>query len=230
MSFIVRSIALVPPSSCGVGRSTTRLMALHSADGSCTMAAMNSEPVSVHIVRIVKAGQEKAFEESLRDFFVSAKPIPGQLSVSVVRPLASEASQEWGILRTFDSEQHRDEFYSSRLFREYESHIAQYTDCPAKITQISGLETWFAIPGTKAIVPPPKWKMALVTYVAVYLTSSLVSQSIGTSVQTYPRWLASGISVAIVVVALTWVVMPLMVRVFRPWLYQSLLRKSGSPA
>ena len=71
---------------------------------------MISHPVSTQAIRVIKKGQEAAFEAALRDFFKRAKPIPGQLSVSVVRPLVGSTSQEWGILRTFESDRHRDDF------------------------------------------------------------------------------------------------------------------------
>ena len=39
----------------------------------------------------------------------------------------------------------------------------------------TGLETWFTLPYLKAIVAPPKWKMAIVTFIAAYGISSLVT-------------------------------------------------------
>lgn len=71
--------------------------------------------VSSQVIRVVKAGQEQAFEESLREFFAKAEAIPGQLSVHV-RPMEGN---EWGILRTFRSEADRDNFYKSDLFQRY---------------------------------------------------------------------------------------------------------------
>ena len=41
--------------------------------------------------------------------------------------------------------------------------------------QATGLETWFTIPDLKAIVPPPKWKMAIVSFIGAYCISSLAS-------------------------------------------------------
>ena len=39
---------------------------------------------------------------------------------------------------------------------------------------LSGLETWFTLPGQRAIVPPPRWKMALVTVLGVWPASMFV--------------------------------------------------------
>ena len=36
----------------------------------------------------------------------------------------------------------------------------------------SGLETWFVLPDLKTVVPP-RWKMAIVVFIAAYTTSKL---------------------------------------------------------
>ena len=184
---------------------------------SCSL--MTSHPVSTQAIRVIKKGQEAAFEAALRDFFERAKPIPGQLSVSVVRPLVGSTSQEWGILRTFESDRHRDEFFSSELFREFNAHVAQFTEGSYRMQQVSGLETWFTVPGSRAIVPPPRWKMATVTFIGVYVTSNAIDLLIGSRVRGLMPWLASAIGIGVTVVVLTWVVMPLLARFFRTWLY-----------
>jgi len=35
------------------------------------------------------------------------------------------------------------------------------------------METWFTLPDLKTIVPPPRWKMAIVVFIAAYGISSL---------------------------------------------------------
>jgi uncharacterized protein len=37
----------------------------------------------------------------------------------------------------------------------------------------TGMETWFTLPDLKTIVAPPKWKMAIVVFIAAYTISSL---------------------------------------------------------
>jgi uncharacterized protein len=185
----------------------------------CILFVVTSHPVSTQAIRVIKKGHEEAFEAALRDFFKRAQPIPGQLSVSVVRPLVGSASREWGILRTFESERHRDNFFNSELFREFDAYVAQFTEGPYRIQQVSGLETWFTVPGSRSIVPPPRWKMATVTFVGVYVTSNAIGLLIGPHVRTMMPWFASAIGIAITVIVLTWVAMPLLARFFRAWLY-----------
>jgi antibiotic biosynthesis monooxygenase (ABM) superfamily enzyme len=177
---------------------------------------MESQPVSTQVVRRIKAGQEEAFERTLKEFFVKAKPIPGQLSVNVVKPAVG--SRDWGILRTFASESHRDQFFASETFRDYEQYVSQFVEGDSRVEHLCGLETWFTAPGAVAIIPPPRWKMAIVTFFGVYFTSTLVGLLLGPSLQSLPNWLSSAVAVAITVACLTWLVMPNLSRLLRPWL------------
>jgi uncharacterized protein len=43
--------------------------------------------------------------------------------------------------------------------------------------RVTGLETWFYLPNLKTIGAPPKWKMAIVSFIAAY-SISLVAHSI----------------------------------------------------
>jgi len=47
----------------------------------------------------------------------------------------------------------------------------------------TGLETWFAVPDLKTVVTPPRWKMAIVVFIAAYaislLSRSILNPSIG---------------------------------------------------
>jgi len=43
---------------------------------------------------------------------------------------------------------------------------------PATRFTLSGLETWFSLPGPRVMAPPPKWKMTLVTWAVVWHCSA----------------------------------------------------------
>jgi antibiotic biosynthesis monooxygenase (ABM) superfamily enzyme len=84
----------------------------------------------------------------------------------------------------------------------------------------TGLETWFSLPG-QTIVPPPKWKMALVTFAAVYPLSILFNWLVAPSVNGwFTVWRAALFPLALVPL-LTFVVMPRLSRLLKHWLYGS---------
>jgi len=81
---------------------------------------------------------------------------------------------------------------------------------------LSGLEAWFRGGGEPL---PPRWKMALLTWPAVWFVSMLVRAVVAPAIgPNLPQVLESGVVTAGVVAILTWVAMPLVVRMARPWL------------
>ena len=82
--------------------------------------------------------------------------------------------------------------------------------------QLSGLEAWFR-DGQEPI--PPRWKMALLTWPAVWLVSMLVRAILAPALgPNIPQVIESGLITAGVVATLTWVAMPYVVKIARPWL------------
>src|SRR5918995_1171688 len=82
--------------------------------------------------------------------------------------------------------------------------------------RVSGLETWFALPGRTAPAPP-RWKMFLVSFGAIYVLQLVLTVLVG------PFGWATPVRVAVVTVGvtflMTWLVMPTAARVLQDWLY-----------
>ncbi len=179
----------------------------------------NQAPVTVAVIRVVKPGCEEAFERALHDFVQDSLHLRGQLGVHILRPPPGSGSREYGILRRFENAEARDEFYRSPLFEEWKQKVSGLVEGEPRYERLSGLETWFTLPGQRAIVPPPRWKMALVTLVAVYPLSLLLSITVGNWISRWPKLLNSLVFNACIVSGLTWVLMPRLTRLFKAWLY-----------
>lgn len=82
----------------------------------------------------------------------------------------------------------------------------------------TGLETWFSLPG-ESTSAPPRWKMALVTFCAVYPLSLLLQITIVPVTEAWPTLVRAVIFPLIVVPTLTYAFMPLLSRLLRRWLY-----------
>jgi antibiotic biosynthesis monooxygenase (ABM) superfamily enzyme len=66
---------------------------------------------------------------------------------------------------------------------------------------------------------PHRWKMALLTWIAVWPTSMFISLMLKpTLARNFPHVLAAGVVAGGIVVILYWIAMPLLVRVTRRWL------------
>jgi antibiotic biosynthesis monooxygenase (ABM) superfamily enzyme len=177
------------------------------------------EPVTVAVTRIVKAGCEEEFERAIHDFVQRSLHLPGQLGVHILRPAPGSGSREYRILRRFASAEARDEFYRLPLFDGWKQKVAGLVEGEPRYEQLSGLETWFTLPGQRAIVPPPRWKMAIMTLLGVYPASLLLGVTVGNWIGGWPISVSSLIIGALMVILLTWVLMPLLTRLFKAWLY-----------
>ena len=87
------------------------------------------------------------------------------------------------------------------------------------VQRASGLEAWFTLPGKQAIVPPPRWKQLLVTLLGAYPLVVLVSAFLLPLLGNWPLLLRSAVLPVVLLTAMTYVVMPLLTRLFKPWLY-----------
>jgi len=177
-----------------------------------------AEAVAVLTLRTVRAGCEERFEAALHDFIARSLHAEGQRGVHVLRPEPGIGSREYGIVRRFDSRVSRDRFYGSPLFRQWEAALSPLTEGEPRHQELSGLETWFTLPGQRALIPPPRWKMAVVTVIGVWPVSMLVPWLLNPFITNLPQLLqALAVAVGIVIV-LTWAVMPVLARILHPWL------------
>jgi antibiotic biosynthesis monooxygenase (ABM) superfamily enzyme len=81
----------------------------------------------------------------------------------------------------------------------------------------TGLETWFAVP-SRSVAPavPLRWKMALVTWLALLPQVVLLSLLIPAEL---PMLVRAALSTAVAVAMLTWLVMPRLAGLLHKWLY-----------
>lgn len=78
----------------------------------------------------------------------------------------------------------------------------------------TGLETWFVLPDLKTVVPP-RWKMAIVVFIAAYTTSLLSRAFLSPVYSEWPLLASTIISTTILVVSLTYFALPVLSRLLR---------------
>jgi antibiotic biosynthesis monooxygenase (ABM) superfamily enzyme len=169
----------------------------------------------------VRQGCEAKFQQALREFFDASLAQAGGLSASMLAPLPGSNSSEFGILRTFGSEKERDAFYDSPLFKAWEERAKVMTEGEPIYRQLHGLETWFH---NSRQPDPPQWKMALLTFIAVWPVSmAAVPAVLGPVIgQRVPNFVFAGAVAAGIVLVLTWADMPVLVLAARNWLQPKL--------
>jgi antibiotic biosynthesis monooxygenase (ABM) superfamily enzyme len=170
--------------------------------------------VHAAIMRVVRPGREPEFEALIQQFFEEAARQPGVCGAYLIRPIVGSHSREYGILRSFHSKEDRDRFYGSDVYRRWNDAVAPLVEGGPQRRELHGLEAFFH--GNAP--PPPRWKMALLTWVgvnpAVYIFSNAVPAVFGE----LPMLVRLLLVNAFVVASLAWVFMPALTKLFSRWL------------
>jgi antibiotic biosynthesis monooxygenase (ABM) superfamily enzyme len=175
------------------------------------------DTIHIAILRRVRKEHAAAFERALADFVSRSLAEPGARGVHCIYPPPGSGSLEYGILRSFARAADRDAFYKTALYKEWLATIEPMVEGEPTYRRLEGLEAWFRAPHDRL---PPRWKMALLTWIAVWPVSMLVAAIVLPLLgPTFPRILASGVVAGGIVAVLTWGAMPLLVKLARPWLH-----------
>jgi antibiotic biosynthesis monooxygenase (ABM) superfamily enzyme len=67
-------------------------------------------------------------------------------------------------------------------------------------------------------VPPPRYKMALLTWPGAWALITLILWVLGPAIRTWPLPLQTLVVSALMVLAMTWLLMPHLTRIFAGWL------------
>jgi len=89
----------------------------------------------------------------------------------------------------------------------------------AKDEHLTGLETWFELPERPRRPAPPRWKMAITTWVGVFPLLALLQWLISPRLANLPLIGRVMLLTLIVVGLMTYVVMPRLARILQRWLY-----------
>ncbi len=172
-------------------------------------------PIHIAITRRVKPGCEAEFQAALREFFQTSFAHGGVLGATMIVPPPGSDSREFGILRSFANEKERDDFYTSPLFKAWEKKCEPLTESNSWTHRpLHGLEAWFRSPHH----PPPKWKMAVATFIGVFPLAMILTLTLGPLIREWHFVLRNAVFNAFVVTLLAWVVMPVVTRLLSGWL------------
>ena len=178
-------------------------------------AGAGVEPVTVTVARRVAPGREVEFEEWAEELNQAASRFPGFLGAGLLRP--GHVGTDWHVVYRFDSPAHLAGWERSaeraRLLDRGEELVED-----TATHHVSGLETWFALPGRTAPAPP-RWKMFLVSVAGIYTLQLVLHVLFDRTVQGWPLLARVAALAAPVTALMTWVIMPRLARLLQGWLY-----------
>ena len=182
---------------------------------------MTVEPVTAVFVRDVKPDRMRDFEEWAEGIIQAVRRFDGYLGADVIRP-GDHSHPEYVIVLRFDEYEQLRTWMGSKVREEWLKKSEELTMGETYIQEAHGFEPWFTLPDhSSSSAPPARYKMALITILAIYPPLLVVSTILSSVLQGWPRALLILLSVLILVPAMTYYIMPWMTRLFRSWLYPS---------
>jgi antibiotic biosynthesis monooxygenase (ABM) superfamily enzyme len=178
-------------------------------------SAGHREPVTAVFARRVKPGHEVEYEALARQMVDSSEEFPGQVGATV---LHEADSPSYTIVYSFTDQPALRAWLDSprravllgRADRIAESHL--------RLPQLTGLETWFTLPHQATIKSPPRWKMWLVSLLAIYPFVVAFQVWLLPPIKTWPLLVRSAILPLTLLTLMTFVVMPVVTQIAQPWL------------
>jgi antibiotic biosynthesis monooxygenase (ABM) superfamily enzyme len=181
--------------------------------------AFSEESATAVVVRRIHPEKTEVFEEMLLQVNSLRSRFEGHLGTTVVRPREKDHLEYIIVIRFRDAGALRGWTESEELA----DWMAKAEDCTLEksVHQKTGLETWFNLPGRPPTTAPSRVKMALAVFLAIYPLVQILNLWVGPALAKLELAvpLDSVIPTALMVVTMTWVVMPAVTWLLWPWLH-----------
>ncbi|MEO1685684.1 MAG: antibiotic biosynthesis monooxygenase [Cyanobacteria bacterium J06631_12] len=176
------------------------------------------QSVTAVISHRVREGRAAGYEEWIKGISAAAREFPGHMGVSFLRPQPG-ASPDYVIVLQFKTQEQLSAWLNSDIRKDWIDQVQPLIQQQESIQVLSGLEAWFQLPNQPMHKPPKRYKQAILVWVGVTFVSFIVSPLTAPLIASFPRILQVAINVAITVTLLTYVIMPRLTRLFKPWLF-----------
>ena len=176
----------------------------------------NNSAVTVLVTRRIKPSHEGDFEKVMGNMMAAAKEFQGHLGSQLIKPSKEEPGL-YHVVFAFDSDDHLQHWQASPARALGLSAIEPLTEGPAQMRQVIGMAHWFMTAGH--LSPPPRWKVATVTWLGIFPTVLLLFTLLGDLLAPWPLVPRVMLLTMLVVLIMTWLVAPQLTRWLKPWLH-----------
>ncbi|WP_230971507.1 antibiotic biosynthesis monooxygenase [Nitrogeniibacter aestuarii] len=176
-----------------------------------------SPPVVRVAHRRALPGSEEAYEAVLRGMCQAVSQFPGFLGAEITPPLSP--TDEYRVTIKFETDDNLATWDASDERQRWHEAMAPLTEGPPEYHLLSGLDAWFIPPRTPVAHPPSRARMALVTWLGIFPTVSVFLWFVAPYLADLPFLPRTAVLTALIVVTMTWVVMPRLVKWLKPFLH-----------
>lgn len=183
-------------------------------------------PVTFAIARRAKSGKTEEFERWLDDIIHEAMKFKGHMGVNIIRP-SNMSNPEYVIILRFDNFENLEKWEKSEIRKKWIEKGKDLIEGKAKMEKQTGLEFWFTPSSGNAPTvveqQPTRYKMAIVVTGIIFVLVSTLLPRVEQATVGLPVLLSTFVGVAIMVLLMTYVIMPSVTRLLRPWLVKKRL-------
>jgi antibiotic biosynthesis monooxygenase (ABM) superfamily enzyme len=190
-------------------------------------------PITLVITRRAKPGKIGEFESWLDGIIHEAMKFEGHMGVNIIRP-PDMSNPEYVIILRFDNFENLAKWEKSEIRKKWIENGKDLIEGKAKVEKQTGLEFWFTPSSVRASTtvvepppppppPPPRYKMAIVVIGIIFVLVSTLLPQVQQATAGLPVLLSTLLGVAIMVLLMTYVIMPSVTRLLRPWLLKKRL-------
>lgn len=185
-----------------------------------TPAAPAGDPSLARITRIARRrarpGCEAEYEVLLREMLARMRTQPGFLGGDMIPPETAGAPHQ--LVVRFASEADLQAWDQSAARLDLLDRMQAVAEGEPEFRKLSGLEAWFEPAVVPSSMHPPRTRMALVTWLGIFPTVSLFLWLLTPILAPLPFLLRTALLTGLIVLTMTWVVMPRLTRLMRGFL------------
>jgi len=162
-----------------------------------------SAPVTVLVTRRVRPGRAAEFERLMADMTSAAAGFPGHIGGFLIPPQDSGTGC-YQTLFAFDNDVHLHKWTHSPQRQAWLDRIATVIYGDNALRVLTGMEGWFALPASDTKLPPPRHKMAFVTWLGIFPLVLVLSAVVGPLLSPIHAVLSVMVVTGLVTIAMTW--------------------------
>lgn len=192
-----------------------------------------SKPVTVIVKRIAKKDKVKEFEEWLSGISKDISRQEGMMGIDIIKPTSyttnNKSKSEYVIIFRFNNYENLEKWEKSPIRNEWLQKSRQLAEPDYEVQKMTGLEFWFT-PYFKdesspliPLQPPPRYKMVIVTVpvISILLLTLVPQIHFLTEMLSIPYPVRLVIALTITVLLMTYVIMPLLTKILKSWLFKT---------
>jgi antibiotic biosynthesis monooxygenase (ABM) superfamily enzyme len=189
----------------------------------------NFNPVTVIVKRISKKDKIKEFEEWLSGISKEVSRQEGFMGTDIIRPASNSSKLEYVIIFRFDNYDNLTKWEESSIRNEMLQKGRKLVEADPHVQKLTGLEFWFTPyfkDDSSTMIPvtaPPRHKMVIVTIpvISILLVTLVPQIHLLTELLSIPYPIRLVIAITITVILMTYLIMPLLTKLLRSWLFRN---------